>query len=92
MSKLDKSIAEVAYILDSLMALRNIYNTGCCNDCDNCNDCKYLPKPGQMVRFNCPFHESIKYKIADDMYICGTTEKECCFCSPCCEHRRHIVK
>ncbi len=56
MSRLDEAIADVAYILDSLRALRNIYGTGCCNDCKNIKACKYVPKAGQMVRYNCPFY------------------------------------
>lgn len=55
-SKIDKSIADVAYILDSLMALRKIYESGNCNDCVIKNSCKYAPKPGQLVRYNCPFY------------------------------------
>jgi len=57
MSKLDDSIASVAYILDSLMALRNIYESGCCNDCTIKKICRYAPKVGQLVRYNCPFYE-----------------------------------
>lgn len=56
MNRLDKSIANVAYILDTLMAYRNIVESGCCNDCGN-RPCKYSPKPGQLVRYNCPFYE-----------------------------------
>lgn len=55
MSRLDDAIANVAYILDSLMALRNIQECGCCNDCGIANNCKVKPKLGQMVRYNCPF-------------------------------------
>jgi len=54
MSRLDDAISNVAYILDSLMALRNIYQTGHhCNDCGN-RDCGYDPDPGKQIRFNCP--------------------------------------
>ena len=56
MSRLDESISDVAYILDSLMALRNIYQTGSCNDCGISNVCQCKPKAGQMVRYNCPFY------------------------------------
>jgi len=55
MSKLDDVIANMAYILDSLMALRQIYESGSCNTCKN-KDCGYRPKVGQQVRFNCPFY------------------------------------
>lgn len=54
MSRLDDAISNEAYILGSLMALRNIYRTGHhCNDCGN-KDCRYDPYPGQQIRFNCP--------------------------------------
>lgn len=56
MSKLDEAIANIAYIYDSLIALRRIYETGCCNDCGIKNQCKHVPKVGQMVRYNCPFY------------------------------------
>ena len=57
MSRLDETIADVAYILDCLRALRNIYDTGDCNECGIKKTCKYIPKPGKMVRYNCPFYE-----------------------------------
>ena len=59
MSRLDKAIADVAYILDSLRAYRNIVESGCCNDCRIAEpySCEHLPKPGQLVRYNCPFYE-----------------------------------
>lgn len=54
MSRLDDVISDVAYILNSLMALRNIYRTGGnCNDCGN-RKCGYALDPGQQIRFNCP--------------------------------------
>lgn len=55
MARLDQEIARQAYILDCLMALRDIYKTGDCNICASRKDCEYIPKPGQMVRYNCPF-------------------------------------
>lgn len=55
MNELDKAIANTAYILDSLMALRNIQACGSCNDCGLAQICKVRPLPGQMVRYNCPF-------------------------------------
>ena len=58
MSRLAEVIGNVGYILDCLMALRNIHQTGCCNDCrGRSTGCGYLPKPGQMVRYNCPFYQ-----------------------------------
>ena len=56
MIRLDETIADVAYILDSLTAYRRIVQAGCCNSCMR-KDCEYLPDPGQLVRYNCPFYE-----------------------------------
>ena len=57
MSRLDETISTVAYILDTLMAYRNIVETGDCNRCGRKKECGYIPGPGQMVRYNCPFYE-----------------------------------
>ena len=59
-NRLDKVIGDVAYIVDSLMALRNIHETGCCNNCKRKKECGYAPEIGQMVRYNCPFYERTK--------------------------------
>lgn len=55
-NKLDCTISDIAYILDSLCVLRDIYKAGNCNDCTNRN-CGIKPKPGQMVRYNCAFYK-----------------------------------
>ena len=55
--RLNKTIADVAYILDSLILLRQIQQTGDCNICKN-RDCGYMPRAGQMVRHNCPFYKA----------------------------------
>lgn len=55
--RLNKAISDIAYILDSLILLRQIHQTGDCNICKN-RDCGYMPKPGQMVRYNCPFYKA----------------------------------
>ena len=55
--RLSKAISDVAYILDSLRSLRQIYQTGDCNICKN-KDCGYKPKARQLVRYNCPFYKS----------------------------------
>lgn len=55
MSRLNDAIAQVAYILDVMMAYRNIVETGrCCNECAAANTCRRAPDPGQLVRYNCP--------------------------------------
>ena len=56
MSKLDDAIANTAYILDCLRTLREILETGDCNNCDIKTACQAKPKVGQTVRYNCPFY------------------------------------
>ena len=60
-SALDDAISNVAYILDALRAYRNIVDSGDCNRCGKKKVCEYVPKAGQLVRYNCPF-----YKKAED--------------------------
>lgn len=62
MSRLDDRISDVAYILDTLMAYRNIITSGDCNRCEKKMTCEYVPKPGQLVRYNCPFYEGDEQK------------------------------
>jgi len=57
MSRLDDTISDVAYILDALRAYRNIVETGDCNRCKVKKGCEYVPKLGQLVRYNCPFYD-----------------------------------
>lgn len=56
MDKLNDAILNVAYILDCLRCLRNICETGDCNNCKSKPTCDMKPEPGQMVRYNCPFY------------------------------------
>ena len=56
MDRLDKVIADVAYILDTLLAYRNIVQTGDCNRCKIKKECAFCPKPGERVRYNCMFY------------------------------------
>ena len=60
--RLNKTISDLAYILDSLISLRQIQNIGDCNICKN-KDCGYMPKAGQMVRYNCPFYKAESEEI-----------------------------
>ena len=55
-NRLDKAIADVAYILDTLIAYRNIIQTGDCNRCGISKECNVKPKPGEIVRYNCMFY------------------------------------
>ena len=54
---IDLLIAEQSYILDALRAYREVIDSGCCNDCGSKKDCEYVPKLGQLVRYNCPFYK-----------------------------------
>ena len=56
MSRLDKVIADVCYILDTLLAYRKIIQSGDCNSCKIKNECDACPKPGELVRYNCMFY------------------------------------
>ena len=58
MARLDQEIKRQECILECLTTLRDIYNTGDCNICAKQKGCKYAPKPGEMVRYNCPFYEA----------------------------------
>lgn len=73
MDRLKKAISDVAYILDSLILLQQIQQTGDCNICKN-RDCGYMPKAGRMVRFNCPFYkadvESQESEVKDGKDYC----------------------
>ena len=60
MSRLDDAIKDVAYILDTLMAYRNIVDSGDCNRCGKKKNCEYAPKAGQLVRYNCPFYKRVE--------------------------------
>ena len=55
--RLDDVIADVAYVLDSLRLLRDICESGNCNDCKWGRSCIDAPKAGQLARYNCPFYD-----------------------------------
>lgn len=54
---IDLLIGEQAYLLDALRAYREVIDSGCCNDCGSMKDCEFVPKLGQLVRYNCPFYK-----------------------------------
>ena len=60
MSRLDDAISDVTYILNTLMAYRNIVDSGDCNRCGKKKNCEYAPKAGQLVRYNCPFYKRVE--------------------------------
>lgn len=62
MDRLNRTINNISYILDCLIALKNIHESGSCNDCKLGHmrttewQCEYKPELGQIVRYNCPFY------------------------------------
>ncbi len=58
MSRLDDTISNVSYILDTLIAYRHITESGNCNNCGERKTCQYIPKLGEQVRYNCPFYKT----------------------------------
>ena len=58
MTRLDKAISDVSYILDVLLAYSRIAETGReCNTCSQRSKCCYVPKPGQLIRYNCALYQ-----------------------------------
>ena len=57
-TKLDELIAQKSYELDCLKAYKNIVKSGDCNNFGN-KGCEWAPKPGQLVRYNCPHYVEI---------------------------------
>lgn len=58
---LDSIRDNVGYIVSCLIALRDIWAAGGCNECFWHCRCIYEPKIGEMVRYNCP-----RFKKAED--------------------------
>lgn len=56
--RLDSAITDVAYILDCLNSFREMVKTGNCNTCVKLkHGYEFCPKPGQLVRYNCPHYK-----------------------------------
>lgn len=53
--------AEHRQLAEWLKALKEIWNSGDCNDCRN-GQCEWKPKLGQLVRFNCPHYVGVANK------------------------------
>ena len=50
--------AEHRQLAEWLKALKEIWDSGDCNDCRN-GQCEWKPKLGQLVRFNCPHYVGV---------------------------------
>ena len=66
MSRLKDTIDNQYYILECLKAFQEIVASGCCNDCNKKGKCEYEPEWGKLVRYNCPFYESIYNFLRED--------------------------
>ena len=51
--KASTMISDGYYVIDSLTCLKNIMESGDCNTCLKKNVCEFVPKPGELVRYNC---------------------------------------
>lgn len=52
-----ESADEHRQLAEWLKALKEIWDSGDCNDCLHSKNCTIRPKLGQMVRYNCYQHE-----------------------------------
>ena len=62
MERLDETISNFEYVYQCLAEYKRISELGDCNDSGNLVGCEYLPKIGDMVRFNCPFYKDKKQR------------------------------
>lgn len=51
----DSCASEHRQLAQWLKVLKEIWDSGDCNDCRN-GQCEWKPKLGQLVRFNCPHY------------------------------------
>lgn len=54
----EECAAEHRQLAEWLKALKEIWDSGDCNDCRN-GQCEWKPKLGQLVRFNCPHYVGV---------------------------------
>lgn len=55
--RMKRNAQENRQLAEWLKALKEIWNSGDCNDCLHQNNCTIRPKLGQLVRFNCYQYE-----------------------------------
>ena len=54
------------WLADMLMYAESTMDSGDCNNCGKVLRCAYIPKPGQLVRINCPLWAAKEDKKDDD--------------------------
>lgn len=57
-STCDECAKEHRQLAEWLKCLKEIWDSGDCNDCRN-GQCEWKPKLGQLVRFNCPHYVGV---------------------------------
>ena len=57
-STCDECAKEHRQLAEWLKALKEIWDSGDCNDCRN-GQCEWKPKLGQLVRYNCPHYVGV---------------------------------
>lgn len=55
-SQFDPDLVLKNYEWQVIRTYKEITETGDCNVCKSRKDCPYIPGPGYMVRYNCPFY------------------------------------
>lgn len=56
--RMKRNAQENRQLAEWLKALKEIWDSGDCNDCRN-GQCEWKPKLGQLVRFNCPHYVGV---------------------------------
>lgn len=58
MSQMDRDTEDFVrmlyHVADCVRAYKHIVSYPDCNTCGDRKNCKYLPKPGEQTRINCP--------------------------------------
>lgn len=56
-----KCAKEYHQLAEWLKLLKRILDSGYCNDCELLNSqCRYAPRLGEQVRYNCPFYSKVR--------------------------------
>ena len=56
---LNEIIADYQFLVSMLKDYRRIVESGNCNICAWKKRCDFVPEPGQLVRYNCPYYEGV---------------------------------
>lgn len=56
---LNEIIADYQFLVSILKDYKKIFESGNCNICAWKKRCDFVPEPGQLVCYNCPFYEGV---------------------------------